>query len=178
MRNHFAAALALCSFVVGQGQAALSAEPQAGPAEKPPVVKDLNTPREFPPIASSEAWQARAKEIREQVLVSCVLWPMPEKAPLQPYIFGTIEREGYSVEKVYFQPLPGFYLGGNLYRPLGRGKGPFPAILNAHGHWKEGRLGESKDGSAAARCINFARQGMIAFSYDMVGYNDTVFPER
>ncbi|HEV7928109.1 MAG TPA: acetylxylan esterase, partial [Verrucomicrobiae bacterium] len=27
------------------------------------------------------------------------------------------------------------------------------------------------------RCINFAKQGMIAFSYDMVGYNDTHFPE-
>jgi hypothetical protein len=155
----------------------LSAEPQAGPAEKRPAVKDLNTPREFPRIASREEWQARAKEIREQILVSCGLWPMPEKTPLQPYIFGKIEREGYSVEKVYFQPLPGFYLGGNLYRPLGRGRGPFPAILNPHGHWKEGRLGESKDGCTAGRCISFARQGMIAFSYDMVGYNDTVFAD-
>ena len=27
-----------------------------------------------------------------------------------------------------------------------------------------------------ARCINFARQGMVAFAYDMVGYNDTRFP--
>ena len=72
---------------------------------------------------------------------------------------------------------PAFTSPGNLYRPLGRGKGPFPAILNPHGHWKEGRLADTKDGSVAARCISFARQGMIAFSYDMVGYNDTFFPD-
>ena len=141
------------------------------------MIVDLNTPREFPAITSREQWRARAREIREQVLVSCGLWPLPEKTPLEPHIFGRIEREGYSVEKVYFQPLPRFYLAGNLYRPLGRGKGPFPAILNPHGHWNEGRLADNKDGSAVARCISFARQGMIAFSYDMVGYNDTFFPD-
>ena len=160
------------------GESGLAAESQAGPAEKPPAVRDLNTPREFPTVASREEWQTRAKEIREQVLVSCGLWPMPEKTPLQAQVFGKIEREGYSVEKVYLQPLPGFYLAGNLYRPLGRGRGPFPAILNPHGHWKEGRLTDTKDGSVAARCISFARQGMIAFSYDMVGYNDTFFPDQ
>src|ERR1035437_9784118 len=177
MRSLFAPALALFLFVVCLGQSALSAEPQADPAEKRPAVKDFNTPREFPTIASREQWQARAKEIREQVLVSCGLWPLPEKTPLQAHIFGKIERKGYSVEKVYFRPLPGFYLAGNLYRPLGRGKGPFPAVLNPHGHWNEGRLADNKDGSVAARCISFARQGMIAFSYDMVGYNDTFLPD-
>jgi hypothetical protein len=144
------------------------------PAENP-FIKTLNTPREFPAIFSRDEWQARAKDIREHVLVSCGLWPMPDRTPLDPHIFGKIERDGYSVEKVYIRTMPGFYLAGNLYRPLGRGKGPFPGILNPHGHWKEGRLADTKDGSAAARCISFARQGMVAFTYDMVGYNDTHF---
>ena len=177
MRSSFVPALALFLFFVCLGPSALSAEPQAGPAGNRPAVTDLNTPRAFPTIASREQWQARAREIREQVLVSCGLWPMPEKTPLQPQVFGKIERDGYSVEKVYLQPLPGFYLAGNLYRPLGRGKGPFPAILNPHGHWETGRLTDTQVGSVAARCISFARQGMIAFSYDMVGYNDTFFPD-
>jgi hypothetical protein len=88
---------------------------------------------------------------------------------------GKVERDGYSVEKVYFETWPGLFLGGNLYRPLGRGNGPFPAILNPHGHWANGRMADNKDCSIAGRCINFARQGMIAFSYDMIGYNDTHF---
>src|SRR5688500_12729108 len=88
-------------------------------------------------------------------------------------VFDRIERDGYTLEKVHLQPLPGFYLAGNLYRPLGKGAGPFPAILNPHGHWRKGRLEDQALGSIAARCINFAKQGMVAFSYDMVGYNDT-----
>src|SRR6267154_584962 len=100
-------------------------------------VKDLNTPRDFPSITSREQWLKRAKDIREHVLVSCGLWPMPEKTPLKTHIFGKIDREGYSVDKVYIQTLPGFYLAGNLYRPRGHGAGPFPGILNPHGHWKE-----------------------------------------
>ncbi len=141
------------------------------------TVIDLNTPRTFPELKSKEEWQERAREIREQMLVSCGLWPMPEKAPLNPFIFDRVERDGYSIEKVYFQTYPGFYLAGNLYRPLGKGRGPFPGVLNPHGHWANGRMADTKDGSIAARCISFARQGMVAFSYDMVGYNDTKFPD-
>ena len=154
---------------------ALSIVSSLSAAPPPANVKDLNTPRDFPSITSREQWLKRAKDIREHVLVSCGLWPMPEKTPLKTHIFGKIDREGYSVEKVYIQTLPGFYLAGNLYRPRGHGPGPFPGILNPHGHWKEGRLVDTKDGSAAARCISFARLGMVAFSYDMVGYNDTHF---
>ena len=135
--------------------------------------KTLNTLREFPEITSRGAWENRAREIREHVLVSCGLWPMPEKTPLNARISGRIERDGYSIENVYIETLPGFFLAGNLYRPLGQGSGRFPGILNPHGHWKEGRLVDNTLGSIAARCINFARRGMVAFSYDMVGYNDT-----
>ena len=145
--------------------------------ELPAPMKDLNTPRVFPEIKTRAEWETRAKDIRTQVLVSCGLWPLPEKTPLGAHIFGRIERGDYTVEKVYFQTYPGFYLAGNLYRPLGKGNGPFPGILNPHGHWAEGRMADTKDGSIAARCISFARQGMIAFSYDMVGYNDSRFPD-
>ena len=52
-------------------------------------------------------------------------------------------------------------------------EGPFPGIACPHGHWGRGRLENTELGSIAGRCINFARQGMVAFSYDMVGYNDS-----
>lgn len=146
-------------------------------ATDPVVIKHLNTLRTFPEIKTRAQWNERAKEIREQVLVSCGLWPLPKKTALRAHVFGKIERDGYSVEKVYFQTYPGFYLAGNLYRPLGKGKGPFPGVLNPHGHWGDGRLEDTKDASVPARCISFARMGMVAFSYDMVGYNDSHFPD-
>ncbi len=135
----------------------------------------LNTPRTFPPVVARAEWQGRAREIRTQALVSCGLWPMPERTPLKARVFDRVEHDGYTVEKVAFQSWPGFYVCGNLYRPQGKGSGPFPAILNPHGHWSDGRLADVKEGSIPGRCINFAKRGMIAFAYDMVGYNDTSF---
>lgn len=143
--------------------------------ETTPLARTLNTPRAFAPPASTSEWQDRAREIREQILVSAGLWPMPARPPVRVQLLDRSEQEGYTVEKVLLETWPGFYLAGNLYRPRSHGPGPLPAILNPHGHWARGRVTDSPEGSIPARCIHFARQGMIAFAYDMVGYCDTTF---
>ena len=135
-------------------------------------VRTLDTAYTFTPCADKDAWLARARYLREQVLVSAGLWPMPEKHPLNAQVFGRIERSDYSVEKVYFESHPGFYVTGNLYRPVGK-PGPFPGVLSPHGHWAYGRLENGANGSIPARCISLARQGYVVFSWDMVGYNDS-----
>jgi dienelactone hydrolase len=48
-----------------------------------------------------------------------------------------------------------------------------PAVLIPHGHWKQGRLEDQPSYSVPALGINLARQGYVAFAYDMTGYNDT-----
>ena len=133
--------------------------------------RDVNTLYTFPGYTKAE-WMAKATELREHILVSNGLTPMPEKTPLNAHIFGRIEREDYTVEKVYFEAYPGFFTTGNLYRPKGR-KGPFPGIVSPHGHWGRGRLENSEAGSVPGRCINFAKQGYVIFSYDMVGRCDS-----
>ena len=72
---------------------------------------------------------------------------------------------------MYFESLPGFFVTGNLYRPIG--DGPFPAVLSPHGHWTYGRLENTPTTSGPARAIGLARQGFVVFTYDMVGYNDS-----
>ncbi len=136
--------------------------------------KTLDTPRSFPTITSQADWALRAREIREQVLFSCGLSPLPPKIALRPQLSGKIERDGYSIENVAIETYPGFFLAGNLYRPLGQGNGPFPAILNPHGHWDQGRLTDTEEESMLARGIHLARHGVIVFAIDMVGYNDTI----
>ncbi len=135
------------------------------------AAKNVNTPWALRRYRTLAEWEQRAAAIRRHILVCAGLWPLPEKTPLKAQIFGRIEREGYAVEKVFFESLPGFFVCGNLYRPLG--EGPFPGLACPHGHWGRGRLENTELGSIAGRCINFARQGMVAFSYDMVGYNDS-----
>ena len=135
------------------------------------AAKHVSTPWALRRYRTLAEWEQRAAAIRRHILVCAGLWPLPEKTPLKAQVFGRIEREGYAVEKVFFESLPGFFVCGNLYRPLGAG--PFPGIACPHGHWGWGRLENTELGSIAGRCINFARQGMVAFSYDMVGYNDS-----
>lgn len=156
----------------------------------------------FKPPATKEEWQARAKFLREQILVAAGLWPLPgsdERCPLNATVHGKIDRGNYTVEKVFFESYPGFYVTGLLYRPKGKA-GPFPGVLCPHGHWAQGRFtvasdaeadkqikgGWEKDVAAAkniqqARCANLAQLGCIVFQYDMVGYADAapkVFPHR
>ena len=126
----------------------------------------------IPHYRTKDEWLGRAEQLRRQILVAAGLWPMPDKCPLNARIFDKVDRADYTVEKVYFESYPGFYVTGNLYRP-GRGDGPYPAIACPHGHWSRGRLEDAEGGSVPGRCINFARQGFVAFAYDMVGYNDS-----
>jgi len=137
----------------------------------PPHYRTLNDRFEPPHFASVDAWKPRAQYLREHVLASAGLVPLPEKTPLRPTVFGEVRRADYSVSKVYFESLPGFFVTGNLYRPLR--DGPFPAILSPHGHWAYGRLENTAINSGPGRAINLARQGFVVFTYDMVGYNDS-----
>src|ERR1017187_4118944 len=117
-------------------------------------------------------WQARRGHLRKQILSAAGLLPMPPKSPLHPQIFGRIENQTYSIEKVLLETLPGYYLGGNLYHPLMPAPpGGFPAIVSPHGHWTYGRLEDTLLASVPARCINLAQQGYVVFCYDMVGDN-------
>src|SRR5262245_28781822 len=117
------------------------------------------------------AWKARRDEVRRQILVAAGLWPEFERPPLKPEIFGKVDGEDYTIERVTLETLPGFYLSGSLYRPKGK-PGPFPAIAAPHGHWKEGRYTQAKDGNFPTMGISLARLGFVSFHYDMVGYAD------
>jgi acetyl xylan esterase AXE1 len=135
-------------------------------------IRHLDLTYNFAGYRSQEEWLDRAARLKKQILVSAGLWPTPAKTHLQPTIFGKVDRGDHTVEKVYFESYPGFYVTGNLYRPKNV-SGKLPAVLCPHGHWTYGRLENQQLNSGPARAASFARQGYIAFSYDMVGYNDS-----
>ena len=135
-------------------------------------MRGINTVYALPAYPTRERWESHADSVRRQILVATGLLPMLPKPPLNASITGRIVRDGYSIEKVFFQSQPSFFVAGNLYRPVGR-TGPFPAILSPHGHFDRGRLVNSDVASVPARAINLARQGYVVLTYDMVGYDDT-----
>src|SRR5262245_16099118 len=128
------------------------------PARDARNVTILHTNSTFTPVVykTRTAWETRAAQLRKQVLTAAGLMPLPERHPLNPQIFGRIENKDYSIEKVALETMPGYYLGGNLYRPLGKA-GKFPGVLSPHGHWVYGRLEHQPLASIPARAISLAR---------------------
>src|SRR5687768_13895480 len=154
--------------------------------------RDLNTPHLFKPPLRRADWEARARDLRRQILFAAGLWPMPERTPLNPRVTGRMELPDCIIENIALETLPGFWLCGNLYlprtAPSSGGTRRFPAIANSHGHWGKGRLHREEDApindpppaktgqgrpDQVAIGLNLARAGIVVYAYDMVGYNDT-----
>jgi len=146
-------------------------KPDAVTDRRAETYRDSYTYNVFPAYPSREVWEKRAAEIRLRMRIAGGLLPMPDRTPLKARVFDAVRHDDYAVEKVTFESRPGFVVTGNLYTP--KGDGPFPAVLCPHGHWKAGRLEDSERASVPARCITFARMGMVAFSYDMIGFQDS-----
>lgn len=154
-------------------------------------LKDLDGYFPFEVPQDLATWERRREAVRRQILVANGLWPMLPQPPIEATIHGRIERDEYTVERVYFESLPGFFVTGSLYRPKGR-SGRLPAVLCPHGHWADGRFHDAGEEEAKrqiasgaeelleaarsplqARCVHLARMGYVVFHYDMIGYADS-----
>ena len=83
---------------------------------------------------------------------------------------GYRELDGYSVENVFFESVPGFFVSGNLYKPLNQpADGLLPVISRPHGHQKDARFHPDYQTLNAT----LARMGAINFIYDMVGFGES-----
>ena len=118
---------------------------------------------------TAEAWQKRAKEIRTQILLGAELVPFPEKCPLNPIVGEKRIYDGYQVQNVAYESLPGVYVTGSIYSPV-NAEGILPGILSPHGHWPEKEDYGRYRPDVQNRCAAMARLGAIVFTYDMVGY--------
>jgi len=107
-------------------------------------------------------WESRKSELRSCIQEKLNLKVFPPKNPLNPIYVNRRTLNGYIAENVAIESLPGVYVSGTLYRPA-KGKGPFPAVLLAQGHF------ELQHYSDYAQILGatLARMGCVVFSYDM-----------
>jgi dienelactone hydrolase len=115
-------------------------------------------------------WEKRAQLIRQGILDGAEIKELSHKKPKNITIHSRKTLNGYAVENVSFQSLPGIYVTGNLYTPL-NAKGKLAAILAPHGHGPEPRYKEY----VQQRCATLARMGAAVFAYDMIGYGDAKY---
>ena len=121
--------------------------------------------------SNKEEWEARKPILRIEILKGMNLWPLPEKTPLNAVIKSKRLYDGYSVENVSFESIPGYFVCGNLYKPLDETK-KYPAVLCPHGHFEGDSLGAwgRFRPDQQKRCATFARMGAVVFSYGMFSW--------
>lgn len=119
-------------------------------------------------------WEERAKQIRQGLLEGAGLFPLPDqRKPPGATRHSVRKLDGYTVENVYLETAPGFYVCGNLYLPASQER--MPLVLSTHGHWPgrtpmdHGRFLEFMQ----KRCGALARMGCAVFAWDMIGHGES-----
>jgi cephalosporin-C deacetylase-like acetyl esterase len=118
-------------------------------------------------LSTSEALGQRRRFVRERILHA--IGGLPERTPLEARIVGTLERDGYRVEKVIFESQPKFYVTANLYLPTS-GHPPYPAVLYPLGH----ELGGKSNSTWQQMLATLARRGYVALTWDPLGQGERV----
>ena len=107
--------------------------------------------------------ERRKQAVRQQILA--LIGGLPDyDGPLNSRTTGRIDAEGYAIEKVIFDSLPGFSVTANLYRPSRPGR--YPGVLLQAGHTQEGK----PEGQRLA--ANLALKGFVVLAFDPVGQGE------
>lgn len=116
-------------------------------------------------VASLADWQSKRPAYREEYFYMLGLSPLPERTPLKATITGTLTGDGFVVENLHYQSVPGLYVTGNLYRPAVVKEGEkLPAVFYVCGH-----SGRGRDGNKTAYQTHgmwFARHGYVCLVVD------------
>src|SRR6185295_11041520 len=119
-------------------------------------------------------WEKDAPRLRKQLLASLGLARLPKPQPTNLRSAGTIHRDGYRIEKLIYETLPGVEVPAHLYRPAAI-TGKCPAILFVPGHW----WADSKTKTDfQAFCITMVRRGFVVLTYDPFGQGERGISQR
>lgn len=130
----------------------------------------------FPDRAS---WDAYGAHVRQRIQSGAGLAPWPKRTPLNAVVRHRRVYDGYTVENVCFESVPGYYVTGNLFRPT-VAKPPYAAILSTHGHARPIAKPQDYDHHARfspgmqARGATLAQMGAVVLSIDMFAYGDSI----
>ena len=114
-------------------------------------------------------WAARRDRIRTGILQGAKLSLSPDRKPPAVFRHGQRAMDGYTVEKMAIETVPGFWSTGNLYLPADVKDEPIAVVLCPHGHWQNGRWARHTQVRSAA----MARMGAAVFAVDMVGHAES-----
>ena len=116
-------------------------------------------------LASAADVEARREQLRGKL--AKLIGPLPERTPLNARTVGTIECEGYRIERVLYESRPGHHVTANLYLPM-KVAGRVPGILVPCGHSNNGKA----NAPYQSVCVLLALNGCAALIYDPIGQGE------
>jgi cephalosporin-C deacetylase-like acetyl esterase len=123
--------------------------------------------REIAGLKSRSDWLKRQERVRSAL--GELLGPFPQRTPLNPRVMGVIQKDGYRVEKIIYESMPGFFVTGCLFVPETTG-GRAPAILNVVGHNQDA----FRDELYQIVYLNLVRKGFVVLAIDPIGQGEDV----
>lgn len=118
-------------------------------------------------LTTKEQWRKRQADVRAKL--ARAVGPFPEKTPLNPVITGKLKKEGFSVEKLYFESRPGYHVTAAMFLPDKRQeKGP--AIIFCSGHSENGFRSEAYQ----RLILNYVKKGFIVLAFDPIGQGERI----
>lgn len=115
-------------------------------------------------------WEKRKAELKTCMLSALKFSPnLPASPNTKPVITSRRKMDGYVIENIAIETLPGLYVCGSLYQPL-KQKGKIPVILSPDGHFGDGRY----RADCQYRCAMLARMGAMVFSYDLFAWGESL----
>ncbi len=122
----------------------------------------------FSGVKTLQDWQ-KIKDLRFKEFIEMMsLSDMPltgERTPLHVKVTGTVQQEGYHIEKLYYESLPGLYVRANLYIPDHKQE-KVPAILYVCGH------SPTQKAHYQAHPAKFARLGFVCLIIETIQFGE------
>jgi hypothetical protein len=125
---------------------------------------DLRTEK-ISQIKTKDELLLRQAEVRQTMWE--ILGPFPEKTPLNAKITGIVRKNGYRIENIIYESLPGFYVTASLFIPANIKK-PSPAILFCSGH----STGVYRLPLYQMPLLNLVKKGFIVLAIDPIGQGE------
>lgn len=116
-----------------------------------------------------QSWEQRKARLRPELFKALQLSPLPVKPAGKAIIVNRRAMDGYTIENIAIEIMPGLYINGSLYRPQ-HIKGKIPVILSPDGHWQQQRY----RADCQIRCAMMAKMGAMAFSYDLFAWGESL----
>ena len=115
-----------------------------------------------------EEWEARKGELKSCMISAFGLDKAPPAPNSAPILTKKRIYEGYSVENIGLEILPGVYTTGSIYKPYPQVE-KSAIIITPNGHFGNGRYRDSQQ----IRCAMLAKMGATVINYDLFAWGES-----